>query len=709
MLLVPAYAITVFIASYLLFQVQPLIAKYILPWFGGGPGVWTTCMLFFQVVLLGGYAYAHWVSQFLKPRVQVVVHCALVAISLALLPITPANSWKPIDAGNPTLRILELLAASLGLPYLLLSSTGPLMQSWFSRTHPGTSPYRLYALSNIASFLALISYPFFVESHFTRKVQALVWGWGLGGFAVACAICMVRVWRVGDKTIADGALNEAGGSRNQAGNQNITGKDAPNTSPQMADRLLWLFLPACASVLLLAVTNKICQDVAVIPFLWILPLALYLLSFVFCFDAVRWYRRFPFMVALVAAMAGICWVQFQGNDISLFLVLSIYCCGLFVCCMVCHGELYALRPDSIHLTSFYLMIATGGALGGVFVAVVAPLIFKGYYELHWGLLFCAVLFAVTTVHTRAKVPAPENQLPYSRFRPWVENTVVALGLISLAIVLWRQANEQNMDKVFSARNFYGVLTISERARHVPAVHNVELYHGRTRHGMQFLNPKAAPMPTLYYGEPSGAGLAMFALPAGHRRVGLVGLGVGTLATYSRPGDYFHYYEINPQVVELANSKFTYLSNATGTVEVSLGDARLSLEREPTQHYDMIVLDAFNSDAIPVHLLTKEAFEVYQRHLKMNGIIAIHASNNYLDLEPVLLNVAREFKFGLAVIESTPPKEKWWLSLSSWILLSSSTDFISSPLVQSAARPPKLDWDRVPLWTDDFSSLYQILK
>ncbi|MCX7008217.1 MAG: ferrichrome ABC transporter permease, partial [Kiritimatiellaeota bacterium] len=375
-----AYALTIFVGAFLLFQIQPLIGKYILPWFGGGPGIWTTCMLFFQVLLLGGYAYAHFLSRLFKPRTQAIVHFVLLGVAVALLPIIPADAWKPHSGDAPVLHILALLAACLGLPYFLLSATSPLMQQWFSRTHPGASPYRLYALSNVGSLLALLSYPFYFETHFTRQTQAALWGWGFATFVVCCGLCVWLQWRKTDSAVRAIEAQELA---------------SPETAqrPALRSRVLWLLLPACASVLLLATTNKICQDVAVMPFLWIVPLGLYLLSFVICFDSPRWYVRPPFLVALLASGYGICWAMAQGIELALWKQVGIYSGALFVCCMVCHGELYRLKPAPRHLTSFYLMIAVGGALGGLFVAVAAPLLFSDFYELHLGLVLCWALFA----------------------------------------------------------------------------------------------------------------------------------------------------------------------------------------------------------------------------------------------------------------------------------------------------------------------------
>jgi spermidine synthase len=769
-----AYALTIFTGAFLLFQVQPLIGKYILPWFGGGPGVWTTCMLFFQVLLLGGYAYAHFTSRWLKPRAQAVAHFVLLAAALALLPITPSDSWKPHGGGNPTLQILALLAVSLGLPYFVLSTTGPLIQQWFSRARPGVSPYRLYALSNVGSLLALVSYPFFFETHFTRKAQAGLWAWGLVAYVLCCGFCAVRLWKLeGRRQKVEGRMQKAeAGVAEQAPEATAA---AINSQPSTLNYFLWLLLPACASVLLLATTNKLCQDVAVIPFLWVVPLALYLLSFIICFDSPRWYVRFPFTLALIAALGGLCWALFNGADLSLSRQVALYCGGLFVCCMVCHGELYRLKPDPRHLTGFYLMIAAGGALGGMFVAIAAPLLFTDYYELHWGLLLCGLLFLVVCATDRAAfgsalepkapclqaswrwmacaltflvfggldqaiawLPAHTKALSkgfviglrigmwtlvalgvaswiarrkFRGFRHWRFLTCawLSLGLVALGVTLWMQARDTGSERVYRSRNFYGVLTVYEHEKKQPLSHYFLLQHGRITHGLQFADPVQATWPISYYGKDSGIGLAVDALPAGPRRIGVVGLGTGTMAAFGRAGDYLRFYEINPQVLAVATSWFSYLPKCPGNVEVAPGDARLSLEREPPQHFDLLVLDAFSGDAIPVHLLTKEAFETYERHLNTNAIIAVHISNHYLNLEPVVINLARQFGYKLASIDYEEADDEWWLYGSTWVLLSRSEQVINRPAIRDAASVVNTNSTKVPLWTDDFASLFQILR
>ncbi len=750
-----AFAATIFLGAFLLFQVQPIIGKYILPWFGGGPGVWTTCMLFFQVALLGGYGYAHWLAKRFRTRTQVLVHSALALGALCVLPIIPSDSWKPHSA-KPVADILLLLAANVGIPYVILSGTGPLVQEWFSRTNRGRNPYRLYALSNLGSLLALLSYPFYFESHFTRRTQAAFWGWGLVAYAVACAACVWRVMRAGD--LAAAAKGEGP-------------PEAPLTSSEPGKALritplrrgMWLLLPACASVLLLATTNKLCQDVAVMPFLWILPLCIYLLSFIICFDQPRLYPRLPFALLLITALGGTVWTMYQGTDLSIQRQLVYYSLGLFVCCMVCHGELYRLRPGAERLTEFYLMVAAGGALGAVFVGVLAPVLFTDYYEFHFGLVACGGLFvlacaldtnpsarewrwlgsllpllafggldrAMVLLSGESSVSKQHYILglritiwvalgllvfswvsrgKYRRFRFWRAMTCcwLTLGVFGLAVALWLKGRDTISEIVSRTRNFYGVLTVYEHNKAEPKQHHFLLQHGRITHGLQFTDPVQARWPTTYYADTSGVGLAINALPNRPRRLGVVGLGTGSLTTYGRPGDSIRIYDIDPQVKELATSRFSYLSNCPAKVEVVLGDARLSMEREPPQNLDLLALDAFSGDAIPAHLLTREAFQIYERHLNTNGVIAVHISNQYLDLEPVVMNLALAFNYKIAVIDYDEDQGDWWLYSSTWVLLSRNADLMGSPLIAAAGSGAPAR-SRIPLWTDDFSSLFQILK
>ena len=754
-----AYAVTIFLSAFLLFQVQPLMGKYILPWFGGAPGVWTACLLFFQVLLLGGYAYAHLLSRWLRPRRQALIHGALLLVAVLLLPITPSDAWKPRGDAEPVSQILTLLAACLGLPYFVLSATGPLLQKWFTRTNPGVSPYRLYALSNVGSLLALMTYPFLVETNLTRAGQSKFWGWGFAGFVACCGFCALRLWR------ANPLPAELGASPPPAGR-----KTPFATNASVVDRALWLLLPACASVLLLATTNKLCQDIAVIPFLWVLPLAIYLVSFIISFDSPRWYVRGGFALALVAASGGVCRALFLETDLSLGWQVFIYLGALFVGCMICHGELYRLRPPPEKLTAFYLMIAAGGALGGVFVAVLAPLIFSSYYEMHWGLLLngllllgiclrakddpagrawrgLAVAFTVLAcagvdvllvwLNRRYPDVVAGRLIPmrlawwgalvvvaglwiarkqHQTFRHWryVVCFWLALGWLGLATALWFQVWDFGERIVSQSRNFYGTLRVCEYRKDEPDSHYFLLEHGRITHGLQFVDPQFARLPTTYYGGSNGVARSVAALPEGPRRIGLVGLGVGTTAAYLRPGDSLRVYEINSEVVRLAGTRFRYLSNCPAKLDIVLGDARLSLEHEPPQNFDLLTLDAFSSDAIPVHLLTQEAFEVYARHLKPEGIIAVHVSNRYLSLEPVVANAARRFGFQAATIdyekdEDEDDEGEWWVYESTWVLLCRDPGVLNRPEIRAATSEVKTNGPGIPLWTDDFASIFQIMK
>ncbi|MBI5382817.1 MAG: fused MFS/spermidine synthase [Opitutae bacterium] len=752
----PAYALTIFTGAFLLFQVQPLIGKYILPWFGGSPGVWTTCMLFFQMLLLGGYAYAHFTTQHLKPKKQAYLHLLLLGLSLALLPITPAESWKPTIAGDPTWRILALLTVSLGLPYFVLSSTGPLLQQWFGQTHPGASPYRLYALSNAGSLLALLSYPFYFESAFTRQAQANLWAMGLGAFVLGCGYCAWRFRKLsGADTPAAARVEET-----------------PAPAPTWSDRIYWIALPAVASLLLLATTNKLCQDVAVIPFLWVLPLSLYLLTFIICFDNPRWYGRPAFGLLLTLGVASVCHLLFAGFKATLAQQIVGYSATLFVGCMFCHGELYRLKPHPRHLTSFYLLISAGGALGGLLAALVAPAVFNSFLELHVSLWALGILAAALCLKNRslpllwallagvwgATLLVPVLRLTASSWytgtamafwqelkgfyseqwwgisllalltlgcfgdlrrvfvrawRPRTGSFAVTLALL-LGAILLVQVKDSDRLAIVGCRNFYGVLAVFEYDKANPDEHYFVLQHGKITHGLQFADPVKSAWPTSYYGRNSGIGLALDNLPERPegRRLGLVGLGTGSLATYGLAGDRLRIYEINPQVEQLARSHFTYLERCAARIDVVMGDARLSMEtelrRRELQQFDLLALDAFSSDAIPVHLLTREAFAVYLEHLRPGGVIAVHISNRYLDLLPVVHNLAQHFDLGMAAI-ADDHEDDWWLYATTWVLLTKNRAWLASDVLKQATEAPRENMPAIPLWTDDYASLYPILK
>jgi len=668
------YAATIFLSAFLLFQVQPLIAKIILPWFGGTAAVWTICMLFFQLLLLAGYIYSHAYVRALAPRRR-HFHIALLALAAATLPLAANAAWKPNGGENPTLLILGLLATTVGLPYFMLSTTGPLVQAWYARSHRGAMPYRLFALSNLGSMLALVSYPLVVEPLMALGWQTAIWSTGFVLFALTCALLS---WR------SSGAEAELSSPE-------------PSEKPAPSLQVLWASLAACASALLLAFTSHMTLNIAAIPFLWVLPLALYLLSFVLCFEAPGWYQRWLFLPLLGAGIAGVC-VTLSRSNPSVWSLIPLYSATLFAACMVCHGELARSKPHPRYLTGFYLMLALGGALGGVLVGLVAPQVFENLYELPVAMLALCVFVSAALLRDR-------STLLHGRWRLPARGVLLAL-ILALGIALAKIYGEESADTRITSRNFYGVLNVHDSGEGPEAMR--VLSHGTIIHGKQFLDPDRRDWPTSYYGMTSGVGLALIDAGArGPLRVGVVGLGAGTLAAYGRRGDVFRFYDINPKVAELARSEFSFLNDSPAQIEVALGDARLSLEREPAQNFDVLALDAFSSDSIPVHLLTVEAFAIYLHHLKPGGILAVHISNRYLDLVPVVQQAARHLSLELRRVENDDDSAAG-VYRSEWMLLSASPRAFAGPLWKNVeglveeVRP-------VRLWTDDYSDLYRILK
>lgn len=687
-----AYALTIFLGAFLLFQIQPLVGKFILPWFGGGSSVWTTCMLFFQWLLLGGYLYSHLTSTRLRPKTQATVHLFVLGVAVLFLPIIPDAAWKPSPGDQPTLRILLLLGACVGMPYFVLSTTGPLIQRWFSLANPGANPYRLYALSNVGSLLALVTYPFAFEPTLSRVEQANWWSAGMIAFAICCGFC---AWRIRQLAPESSSPKEA---------RLDSSAPSPEEPVTLTHRILWLALPAAASMLLLASTNKMCLDVASFPFLWILPLCLYLLTFIISFDHPRWYNRPVWCVALLIALASVCAIMERDYEDTIVLQICAFSLVLFVGCMVCHGELFRLKPPPRQLTSYFLMISAGGALGGLFVAVGAPLLFVGYYEYHASLLLVVLLtLAVFFV---------DKNCPLYRGSPNMAWFVLFLIPLILGFFLIREITYSRYDAVNLSRNFYGALTVFEFDKDDPEQRHYLLMHGGITHGLQAIESTVTHKPTSYYSETSGIGMTMAAFPRQkNRRIGVIGLGTGTMAAHGKAGDVMRIYEIDPAVRDLANGRFTYLGHAASLgvdVNVVMGDARLSMENEEPQEYDILVIDAFSSDAIPVHLVTREAFQVYQKHLKPDGVIAAHISNRHLDLTPVVLTLAREFGFDAQLVSNSADEEPWWSYYSDWMLITKNKAFMNHQLIWDNAYEPDDPPANFRLWTDDYSSLFSVM-
>ena len=703
------YAATIFLSAFLLFQVQPLIAKFILPWFGGSAAVWSVVLLFFQLLLLAGYLYAHCLILYVKPKRQFWVHATLLVVSLATLPIIPSAAWKPAGGGDPTIRILLLLGATVGLPYTLLSATSPLLQAWYFRTRAGALPYRLFALSNFGSMLALLSYRAFVEPPWTLGTNAVIWS---SGFAVFAALCALTAWRSfngrsfngpsSDVAIPNGPTREAGDAFRPATADTPALKSIADSSPPSAvTMLLWIGFAACASTLLLSVTTLLTQNIAPIPLLWIAPLSLYLLSFILCFDNDWLYNRFVFLPLLAASLGLFTYGEYayeNNADVERRLVPAL-CAALFVCCMVCHGELARAKPHPRYLTQFYLMVSVGGAAGGLFVALVAPRLFRDYLELPIAMISCAALITCVLWNEKRGWPRPV----------WIR-AVMIVATIGFAGYL--RANELHRVRqyVLSARNFYGVLHVRDDPPSTYSSGERVLIHGTIDHGSQFLRPGSDRIPTSYFGPDSGISRGIQALRTrGPLRLGILGLGAGVTAALAHRGDTLHYYEINPLISDIAHTQFGFLRACPAATQLFMGDGRLVLERLPDEHLDFLAMDAFSSDSVPVHLLTREAYKLYSRHLNRDGVMAINISNRYLDLEPVVAQAAAELGWAGIAVSDDPEEEGDIYSASTWVLLSPAQGFFArGGFYDSSVARIKTKRGFRP-WTDDYSNLIQILK
>jgi hypothetical protein len=661
------YAGTIFLSSFLLFLVQPIIAKQILPWFGGSAGVWTTCLVFFQSVLLAGYAYADLTTR-LGARRQAVLHVALLAASLAFLPILASSGWKPRGDEEPISRILLLLVVTIGLPYFLLSATTPLLQSWYWRRFRSAVPYRLFALSNFASLLALLGFPLFFEPAFDLTWLGRAWSIVFVAFAILCA---ATAW-----------LSRHGSE-----------KYAPHPSraeaPSAGTQLQWLALSAMGSVMLLAVTNHITQNISGVPFLWVLPLALYLISFTLAFDHPRWYARRAFVAGLVVLLPV---MAFYVPSLNLRVAAPLYLVGLFVTCMFCHGDLALLRPDPRHLTRYYLVLSLGGALGAVLVAIVAPLVLPGYFELGIALVLLSLVLL----------------LRLQGVLSWAGATVT----VATVILIVRANTEYTEGVRVMERDFYGVVRTADFSKPVPYR---SMYHGGIMHGGQLLGDELGNRPADYFGPDSGYGRTFTSLremrPGRPLTVGIIGLGAGVVGAWMRPGDTLTFYEISPRVVDIARREFTFLANTAARTTIVMGDGRLSLEREAPRAYDLLGIDAFSGDSIPMHLVTREAMAIYVRHIRPDGVIVFQATNRFINLLPVIKRLAAEFGLEAVNIADVPEGgdgPEYWYSSTDQIIVTRNKALLAWPTIAEAADDID-DRPELPTFTDSHHNLLRILK
>ena len=668
------YGLIIFLSAFLLFQVQPLMGKLILPWFGGSASVWTTCMLFFQATLLFGYVYSHWIVKALSPYKQSILHIALLVLSLFLLPIAPSEIWKPSGDENPTTQILGLLFVSIGLPYFVLSTTGPLVQAWFAREKTAGVPYRLFALSNLGSMIALLAYPTLFEPLLPTRWQSYSWSALFFFFVLACG---TLAWQ-------------------KRHGQPLAHADDTNEPPPSARSLTtWILLATCPSILMVADTSYLTENIAPVPMIWVAPLTLYLLSFILCFESKGWYQRKIYLPLLIVSLFVLSYLPtMEVHALPTFVEMAINFACFFVICMACHGELAQQQPHPKFLTTYYLMLALGGVAGGFFVGVIAPYFFNGNYELSIGIVLAGTIIAIVFFADQ-------------RFDRTSRKVIAVGGAVCfLALIGFIRVNDHLFElrgSKLSLRNFYGTLKVIENAEGG----YINLMHGQISHGRQYTDPNRRLEPTSYYVRESGVGKVITIGQAGAKsiKVGVIGLGIGTLAAYARPDDAFRFYEINPQVIEVARERFDFLSSASLKSDLILGDARLRLEHEPPQKFDVLVIDAFSGDSVPVHLLTLEAFAQYFKHLKPDGVLALHVTNRFLDLEPVVWTAAEHFAAEVRMVrmEVAPGQAGF---RSHWAVMTRNKAYFDNALLKDAKRmeAPK---NFLP-WKDDYSSLISIL-
>jgi len=681
------FPFTVFLGAFLLFQIQPIIGKYLLPWFGGAPSVWLTCLMFFQLLLLGGYAYAHFLQRLSAGR-QAALHAGLLVVALAtgsLLvfvwgsPLLPDPSWRSMSGTErPTIDILRLLLVSIGLSYFLLSTSASLLQAWSHRIQPERSPYIFYVVSNTASLLALLSYPFFVEPQLTIREQAWMWSGGFFIYSVLCGVCASKVRKLPDV-------------KQEAPAQTILLDDGSHP-------LLWTLLSFCGVLALMAVTNQMMQDIPPVPFLWILPLSIYLLSYIIGFiEKLRGWQ--DIYIYLLLCAFGATWYLMRGGlELEIRNQIFAYSFILLAVCLFCHNALYRSKPDPKHLTGFYLCISSGGALGGLFTVLAAPFLFKGYWEYQLMLVLSGAL-AVFFIYTN-----PETRKTFRSVRH-----VFPLLLLAFAVFLGSGIVKELNRSVYMERNFFGSIRVAKELNNGIPIYS--LLHGKINHGMQIDHPKFRTRPTTYFTASSGVGLAMQLKQQkpDPMRVGILGLGIGTLAVYGRTNDVYRLYEIDPAVIQLAQSSpwFSFLSDSKAEIEVVLGDGRISLEREHANRFDVLVLDAFTGDSPPAHLLTLEAFELYLTHLAESGVIAVNISNRYLDLLPVLVQVRNRFNLHAAYIATLGDMK---ISASAqWVLLSRDAEFLRQPAITEGDSLKTRTVRSIRPWTDDYSNLLSVMK
>lgn len=684
-----AFSFSIFLSAFLLFIIQPLLAKTLLPLFGGSPAVWLSNLVFYQTALLLGYAYAYFVTKIKRISWQAMVHFGLLALSLLLLPITPAKELATLNLWQP-LTVFAVLGTTLLAPVVVLSATSPLLQFWYYHSYHSDFPYRYYALSNLGSLLGLFAFPLLLEPLFGLKIQLAWWSIGYALFCAGCAICAFITLKQ---------------------NKSLEQKIASSAAPVAVSAVFsWLLLTALSSALLLTTSQVMMQNVIGMPLLWVIPLALYLISYIVIFYQPRCYNR-PVWISLFLLLSAAIFYLPTHHQLTLLVQIVSFTLLLFSGCMICHGELYSLKPDKQHLTFYYLMMALGGVLGGLFVNLVSPLVFNEWWDFY-GTIFAIFLYLICVPISKASLP----ETPYKA--SVIKQTLLPLSLfafVGLIALLAVTLKKTHADLILVHRNFLGMFEIAERYNN-RFDHMRILRNGNILHGQQYLAPDLRTSATTYYSQKSGIGIAIEYLRQQkintpmHLRIGAIGLGTGTIAALAHKGDTIRFYELDPDIVTAAKQYFSFLSDSPGKIETVVDDGRLALAKEfqnqGSQQFDIIAVDAFNGDAIPLHLLTKEAFQIYLSHLKPNGILAFHISSRYVDLYPPLQALSSELGLS-AYLSRHVPKDERWLSQSEWLLISRQPE-VGLFLFKKGALTFR-DARIADVWTDDYNYLLPIIR
>jgi len=724
----PLFILTIVTGSFLLFLTQPMIARMALPRVGGSPSIWNSAMLVYQLLLLGGYAYAHWLAR-LKPRVQVGIHIILLGLAAFWLPIGLA-AMSPSPDSEPALWVPLFLIASIGPLFFIVSSQAPLMQRWYALESSRGEPYTLYAASNLGSFAGLLSYPLIVEPTMGLEQQSWLWTFLYVFLVLLVAACALTVPGKAVETLPE----EAG------------------PAPTRRQMLHWIILAAIPSGLMLSTTTHLTTDIVAIPLLWVLPLGLYLLSFVIAFAARRGFANFITVVApLVILIAG--GLAFSDGTRNPLFSATLGLALLFVIAVALHSEMFRLRPAVSHLTRFYLAMSVGGVIGGFFCAIMAPLLFDWAYE-HPLLIVAAALvcpqYALVPWPKSARIlafalPAFAFILSYATAAHLLANLIgnadvakvlgsILVSLLALACLGRRWpfaftllalmlsydgwATLYHSYEGNRTRSYFGIYEVSDQLDQDGQPIARALTHGTTLHGKQNLLPGLETMPTTYYARRSGVGLTMTnadALFGVHPRIAVVGLGSGTLSCYARPNQAWTFFEIDPAMVQVARNRFSFLSRCAPQVQMVLGDARLSLARQPENSIDILAVDAFSSDAVPMHLLTREALRVYGRAVQRNGIVLFHISNRYLDLQPVIADLAAREGWNAEILQYVPDEHEEVLNatISVWIALSRNPATLER--LKALSGDDGVNWEPIQPrpgfagWSDDHASILPIIN